>query len=163
MTAATDISAVPSQGVTADLMRQLGVPDEAYTNGDLPVRSPINGCEIARVATAARSDVGRMVSQAHSAFELWRMVPAPKRGELVRRFGEALRCHKAALGQLISLETGKIMEEGLGEVQEMIDMCDFAAGLSRQLYGLTMASERKGHKMMETWHPLGVVGIINLH
>src|SRR6185369_5813413 len=90
----------------------------------------------------------------------WRSVPAPKRGELIRLFGEELRNHKAALGELVSIEAGKITTEGLGEVQEMIDICDFAVGLSRQLYGLTIASERPGHRMAETWHPLGVVGVI---
>jgi aldehyde dehydrogenase (NAD+) len=98
---------------------------------------------------------------AHAAFLEWRAVPAPKRGELVRLFGEELRAHKAALGELVTLETGKIISEGLGEVQEMIDICDFAVGLSRQLYGLTIASERPDHRMMETWHPLGVTGIVS--
>ena len=95
------------------------------------------------------------------AFLAWRNVPAPVRGELVRLLGEQLRRHKEALGRLVTLETGKILSEGLGEVQEMIDICDFAVGLSRQLYGLTIASERPGHRMMETWHPAGVVGVIS--
>ena len=95
-----------------------------------------------------------------AAFTAWRSVPAPRRGELVRRFGERLRAHKEPLGRLVSIEAGKILQEGLGEVQEMIDICDFAVGLSRQLYGLTIASERPGHRMMETWHPLGAVGVI---
>src|SRR5581483_10351723 len=94
-------------------------------------------------------------------FLAWRTVPAPKRGELVRRFGEALRAHKETLGRLVSIEAGKILQEGLGEVQEMIDICDFAVGLSRQLYGLTIATERPQHKMVESWHPLGPVGIIS--
>src|SRR5205814_2335931 len=94
------------------------------------------------------------------AFTKWRDIPAPKRGELVRLLGEELRAHKDALGRLVTIENGKILVEGLGEVQEMIDMCDFAVGLSRQLYGLTIASERPGHRMAEQWHPLGPVGVI---
>src|SRR5699024_9592377 len=104
--------------------------------------------------------VDDMVERANQAFLTWRSVPAPRRGELVRLLGEELRAHKAELGRLVSLEAGKITAEGEGEVQEMIDICDFAVGLSRQLYGLTIASERPGHRMMETWHPLGVVGVI---
>ncbi|WP_289472933.1 aldehyde dehydrogenase family protein, partial [Klebsiella pneumoniae] len=103
----------------------------------------------------------RKIDAAHAAFTRWRTVPAPLRGELVRRFGNVLREHKAALGRLVTLEDGKIASEGLGEVQEMIDICDFAVGLSRQLYGLTIASERPGHRMMETWHPLGVCGVFS--
>ncbi|NGO91394.1 MAG: aldehyde dehydrogenase family protein, partial [Halomonas sp.] len=102
-----------------------------------------------------------VIAQAHAAFLQWRLVPAPKRGELVRLLGEELRANKAALGRLVSIEAGKIVSEGLGEVQEMIDICDFAVGLSRQLYGLTIATERAEHRMMETWHPLGVTGIIS--
>src|SRR5690606_11396689 len=99
--------------------------------------------------------------RARAAFLAWRTVPAPRRGELVRLLGEELRAAKDDLGALVSIETGKIRSEGLGEVQEMIDICDFAVGLSRQLYGLTIASERPGHRMMESWHPLGVVGVIS--
>jgi aldehyde dehydrogenase (NAD+) len=102
-----------------------------------------------------------MVGEAQSAFLAWRSVPAPRRGELIRLLGEELRAEKEALGALVSLEAGKILTEGLGEVQEMIDICDFAVGLSRQLHGLTIASERPGHRMMESWHPLGVVGVIS--
>src|SRR6202023_1209730 len=101
------------------------------------------------------------IEKAHAAFLEWRLIPGPKRGELVRLLGEELRANKRLLGRLVSLEGGKIPSEGLGEVQEMIDICDFAVGLSRQLYGLTIATERSGHRMMETWHPLGVVGIIS--
>jgi aldehyde dehydrogenase (NAD+) len=107
------------------------------------------------------SEVADKVAHAHQAFLAWRDVPAPRRGELVRLFGEELRRNKQALGTLVTLETGKILQEGLGEVQEMIDICDFAVGLSRQLYGLTISSERPGHRMMETWHPLGVTGVIS--
>jgi aldehyde dehydrogenase (NAD+) len=153
-------TAAPCPAGVAGLLRQLGVQDEAFTQGGLAVRSPINGAEIARARTALPNDANRIVGEAHSAFELWRAVPAPARGELVRRFGEELRRHKSALGRLVSIETGKILQEGLGEVQEMIDICCFAAGLSRQLYGLAIASERPCHKMLETWHPLGAVGII---
>jgi aldehyde dehydrogenase (NAD+) len=154
-------STVPSPTDTADLLRSLGVSESAFAHGKLVVRSPINGAEIARVPTLSRGDVARFVEEGHAAFLAWRRVPAPKRGELVRRIAEQLRAHKESLGRLVSIETGKILEEGLGEVQEMIDICDFAVGLSRQLYGLTIATERPGHKMMESWHPLGVVGIIS--
>ncbi|MDO9307237.1 MAG: aldehyde dehydrogenase family protein, partial [Mesorhizobium sp.] len=107
------------------------------------------------------AEAAAAIEAAHQAFKEWRLVPAPKRGELVRLLGEELRAAKAELGALVTLEVGKITSEGLGEVQEMIDICDFAVGLSRQLYGLTIATERPGHRMMETWHPLGVVGIIS--
>lgn len=128
--------------------------------GVIIVHSPIDGQEIARIHETPLSDVDQMIDQAHKAFLAWRLVPAPKRGELIRLLGEELRTHKEELAQLITLESGKILEEGRGEVQEIIDMCDFAVGLSRQLYGLTIASERIQHRMMETWHPLGIVGII---
>jgi aldehyde dehydrogenase (NAD+) len=129
--------------------------------GDLESRSPIDGQVIGAAASASPADVAAAVGRAHDAFLAWRTVPPPRRGELVRRFGEVLREEKEALGRLVSLEAGKILQEGLGEVQEMIDICDFAVGLSRQLYGLTIATERPGHRMMETWHPLGVVGVIS--
>ncbi len=129
--------------------------------GDLAVRSPIDGAVIAQLATASSADMQAAVGRAHEAFKAWRVVPAPKRGELVRLFGEELRAHKSQLAQLVSIEAGKVTSEGLGEVQEMIDICEFAVGLSRQLHGLTIASERPGHRMMEQWLPLGVVGIIS--
>jgi aldehyde dehydrogenase (NAD+) len=122
--------------------------------------NPATGEPIARVRQASAADYDEIVARAAAAFETWRMTPAPKRGELVRDLGNALREMKEPLGDLVSLEMGKIRAEGHGEVQEMIDICDFAVGLSRQLYGLTMASERPGHRMMEQWHPLGVVGVI---
>ncbi len=122
--------------------------------------NPATGEPIASVRTATEQDYERVVKEAASAFESWRMLPAPRRGEIVRQLGEELRAHKEPLGQLVSLEMGKILTEGLGEVQEMIDVCDFAVGLSRQLYGLTMHSERPFHRMYEQWHPLGVVGIV---
>jgi aldehyde dehydrogenase (NAD+) len=115
---------------------------------------------IAEVRLDTKADCERAVEAAGAAFRTWRMVPAPKRGELVRLFGEEIRARKTALSQLIATESGKILREGLGEVQEMIDICGFAAGLSRQLYGLTLPSERPGHRMMETWLPLGVAGVI---
>jgi aldehyde dehydrogenase (NAD+) len=127
----------------------------------LEKRSPIDGSILGRVAQASPADYERAATAAQAAFGAWREVPAPKRGEVIRRYGDALRTLKGELGRLVSLEAGKIIAEGEGEVQEMIDICDFATGLSRQLYGLTIASERHGHRMMESWHPLGVVGIIS--
>jgi aldehyde dehydrogenase (NAD+) len=123
--------------------------------------SPIDGARIDSVRPAGPADVAAAVARAQQAFLAWRLVPPPRRGELVRLLGEVLREEKDALGRLVSRESGKILSEGLGEVQEMIDICDFAVGLSRQLYGLTIATERPGHRMMETWHPLGVVGVIS--
>jgi aldehyde dehydrogenase (NAD+) len=130
-------------------------------DGDLGSRSPIDGGEIGRVAASDVAAVSQAVGRSQRAFLEWRDVPPPRRGELVRLFGEELRANKEPLGRLVSLEAGKILPEGLGEVQEMIDICDFAVGLSRQLYGLTIATERPNHRMMETWHPLGVVGVIS--
>jgi aldehyde dehydrogenase (NAD+) len=129
--------------------------------GALVSRSPVDGEPIGGVPVASADDVAAAVERAHTAFLAWRTVPPPRRGELVRLFGDVLRAEKEPLGRLVSLEAGKILQEGLGEVQEMIDICDFAVGLSRQLYGLTIATERPGHRMMETWHPLGVVGVIS--
>ncbi len=143
------------------LMQRLGVAGSAYSTGTLPVHSPIDGCELGRVPTHHPHDVAQIVDAAHQSFLNWRNTPAPRRGELIRLLGEELRASKNDMGQLVALEAGKILSEGLGEVQEMIDVCDFAVGLSRQLYGLTIASERPGHRMMETWHPLGVVGVIS--
>ncbi|MCG8708515.1 aldehyde dehydrogenase family protein [Brenneria sp. 4F2] len=143
------------------LLSTLGVPSNLVTGGDLKVRSPIDGALIAQVHRATPDDIQHGVARAVQAFSTWRDVPAPRRGELIRLLGEELRAGKEHLGKLISLEAGKILTEGLGEVQEMIDICDFAVGLSRQLYGLTIASERPGHRMMESWHPLGVVGVIS--
>jgi aldehyde dehydrogenase (NAD+) len=146
---------------TTDLLNALGVPSSAYTGGTLKVRSPIDGAALGAVHEASAEDMRAAVARAHAAFLQWRNVPAPKRGELVRLFGEELRAHKADLARLVSLEAGKVTSEGEGEVQEMIDICDFAVGLSRQLHGLTIASERPGHRMMEQYLPLGVVGIIS--
>lgn len=123
--------------------------------------SPVDGSVIATVNSATASDYDAVIKQAQSAFEDWKMWPAPRRGEVVRQLAEKLREHKMPLGQLVSYEMGKSLQEGLGEVQEMIDICDFAVGLSRQLHGLTMHSERPGHRMYEQYHPLGIVGIIS--
>ena len=143
------------------LLKDVGINVRPLTVGDLAVRSPIDGLEIARLKSDGKASAAKKIARADAAFRAWRQVPAPRRGELIRLFGEELRTHKESLGRLVSIETGKILQEGMGEVQEMIDICDFAVGLSRQLYGLTIASERPGHRMMETWHPLGVVGIIS--
>ncbi|MEM7755478.1 MAG: aldehyde dehydrogenase family protein [Planctomycetota bacterium] len=128
-------------------------------SGSLEVSSPVDGARLCSVEETG--DVGSVVTTAHEAFLAWRSVPGPVRGELVRVFGERLRAHKASLSQLVTLECGKPIGEAEGEVQEMIDICDFAVGLSRQLYGLTMPSERPGHHLREMWHPLGVVGVIS--
>jgi aldehyde dehydrogenase (NAD+) len=143
------------------LLSKLGVNETAYTGGKMPSFSPVSGEKIADIAIHSADDTAMAIEKADAAFREWRLVPAPKRGELVRLFGEELRALKSELGRLVSIEAGKIPSEGLGEVQEMIDICDFAVGLSRQLYGLTIATERPGHRMMETWHPLGVVGVIS--
>ena len=123
--------------------------------------SPVDGKKIASVTATDKESYEAVVKKAEEAFKTWRLVPAPKRGEIVRQIGEALRQHKEPLGKLVSYEMGKSLQEGYGEVQEMIDICDFAVGLSRQLYGLTMHSERPGHRMYEQYHPLGIVGIIS--
>ena len=129
------------------------------SDGDQPARTPITGGSLGTAGGAG--DVDAAVERAAAAFRRWRDTPAPVRGNVIRRFGELLREHKAELGELVSIEAGKIRSEGLGEVQEMIDICDFAVGLSRQLHGLTIASERPGHRLMETWHPMGPVGVIS--
>jgi aldehyde dehydrogenase (NAD+) len=145
----------------AQLLQRLGVPDAAHAGGELTVRSPVTGEVVAQVRQTTAAEAAATIGQAHEAFKAWRSVPAPRRGELVRLLGEELRAAKADLGRLVTLEAGKIPSEGAGEVQEMIDICDFAVGLSRQLYGLTLATERAEHRMMETWHPLGVCGVIS--
>jgi aldehyde dehydrogenase (NAD+) len=142
------------------LLSRLGVPAAACEGGGLIVRTPIDGSAIARLSVASLVAVDRAVEEADAAFRHWREVPGPRRGELIRLLGCELRAHRQALAELVSIECGKILAEAVGEVQEMIDICDFAVGLSRQLYGLTMASERPGHRLMETWHPLGPVGVI---
>jgi aldehyde dehydrogenase (NAD+) len=143
-----------------DAARRCGVALDSFT-GDRPVTSPINGEPLFFIRWQDAADVAGAVARADEAFRVWRTVPAPIRGGLVRRFGELLRQHKEDLGALVSLEVGKITSEALGEVQEMIDICEFAVGLSRQLYGKTISSERPGHRLMESWHPLGVVGVVS--
>jgi aldehyde dehydrogenase (NAD+) len=123
--------------------------------------SPVDGQLIASVISCDKDGYEAVIANAQEAFLEWRKWPAPKRGEIVRQIGDKLRENKEALGSLVSFEMGKSLQEGLGEVQEMIDICDFAVGLSRQLYGLTMHSERPGHRMYEQWHPLGLTGIIS--
>jgi aldehyde dehydrogenase (NAD+) len=155
-----------------DFLEQLGIKEvnsgacygrwiEEPTGGELVSTSPIDGKPIARVLQASDEDYDRVADEAQQAFSTWRMLPAPRRGEIVRQLGQELRRHKQPLGKLVTLEMGKIYPEGQGEVQEMIDICDFAVGLSRQLYGMTTHSERPRHRMYEQWHPLGIVGIIS--
>ena len=139
----------------------LDLDPKTFLEGDLVARSPIDGSVTAKLRSDDAAGVDAAVGRAHEAFLAWRNVPAPRRGELVRIFGEELRREKDTLAALVTIEAGKILAEARGEVQEMIDICDFACGLSRQLYGLTIASERPGHRMSETWHPLGVVGVIS--
>src|SRR5882672_7456340 len=146
---------------TMDITPALRAFDLQLTEGALVARTPIDGSIIARIAAHDAAGVSSAIGRAHEAFLAWREVPAPLRGELVRRFGDELRAAKEALAALVTIEAGKISAEARGEVQEMIDICDFACGLSRQLHGLTIASERPGHRMSETWHPLGVVGVIS--
>ena len=152
---------VSIKDMTVQILGRLGVPDAAWSDGSMASFSPVTGEQLASLVETTPADVTTAIGDAHAAFEIWRLVPAPRRGELVRLFGEELRAAKDDLARLVTIEAGKIASEGAGEVQEMIDICDFATGLSRQLYGLTIATERPGHRMMETWHPLGVVGIIS--
>jgi aldehyde dehydrogenase (NAD+) len=147
------------QTEVSEILTRLGVT--APSNGPLVVHTPLTGEVIAQLPTITAAQTDQAIAHAHSAFLAWRTVPAPKRGELVRLLGEELRANIDQLGRLVTIETGKLLSEGHGEVQEMIDICTFAAGLSRQLAGLTVPSERARHRMMETWHPLGVVGIIS--
>jgi aldehyde dehydrogenase (NAD+) len=155
------VKQVNVQAEAAAILEKLGVDKALYAGGGMASYSPVTGEQIAALKTVSASEAAAAIAKADEAFRAWRLVPAPRRGELVRLLGEELRAAKADLGRLVSIEAGKITSEGLGEVQEMIDICDFAVGLSRQLYGLTIATERPGHRMMETWHPLGVVGIIS--
>jgi aldehyde dehydrogenase (NAD+) len=145
---------------TDSILQGFGVDRDHYQRGNRIVRSPLTGETIAQVSDADADSATDAIERSKRAFLAWRSVPAPRRGELVRILGEELRAAKTALGELVTIEVGKIVSEGLGEVQEMIDICDFAVGLSRQLYGLTIASERANHRMMEQWHPIGPVGII---
>lgn len=157
----THIGTADLAGEVERLLAALGVSHPDHTERALIVRTPITGWPIGRVIEIGAGEAASVIEKAHAAFLAWRLVPPPKRGELVRLFGEELRANKESLGRLVSIEVGKIASEGLGEVQEMIDICDFAVGLSRQLYGLAIATERSEHRMMESWHPLGVTGIIS--
>ncbi|HEX3366828.1 aldehyde dehydrogenase family protein [Phenylobacterium sp.] len=159
MTLQTPIGSARAEA--ADVLTRLGVAESLWTGGDRPVRSPVTGEIVAEVHDATPEAVDAAIEAAHTAFLVWRATPAPRRGELVRLLGEELRAAKADLARLVTLEAGKIISEAAGEVQEMIDICDYAVGLSRQLFGLTLATERPQHRMMETWHPLGVVGVIS--
>ncbi len=150
-------AAHPSAG---DILSGNGLSADELGGGTLAVHTPIDGSQLASLKVHSPDDAQAMIFRCIETFWTWRLVPAPRRGGLVRLFGEELRAAKADLGHLVSLEAGKILQEGLGEVQEMIDICDFAVGLSRQLYGLTIASERPGHAMRETWHPVGPCGVI---
>ena len=143
------------------ILSRLGAPESTFAREGVPASSPITGELIAHVRITSPQEAAHAIGRAVEAFDAWRTVPAPRRGELVRILAEELRAAKDDLGRLVTLETGKIVSEGLGEVQEMIDICDFAVGLSRQLYGRTIATERADHRMMETWHPLGVCGVIS--
>src|SRR5271166_2767537 len=156
------MDATEPRAMTAeDVLHRAGFGAAELSSGDFIVRSPIDGAEIARLRAAQVADMPAAIGRASNAFEVWRDVPAPRRGELMRLLGEELRASKQALGAVVTLETGKIVSEGLGEVQEMIDICDFAVGLSRQIYGLTIASERPGHRMMESWRPMGPCAVIS--
>jgi aldehyde dehydrogenase (NAD+) len=146
---------------TLALLKRLGVSDSAFASTGLDAHSPITGETVVTLRETSVAETEAAIGRAQSAYLAWRKVPAPRRGEFVRLLGEELRTHKADLGLLVTIEAGKVTSEGLGEVQEMIDICDFAVGLSRQLYGLTIATERANHRMMETWHPLGVCGVIS--
>jgi len=146
--------------VAATLAR-LGVTAGRHSDGTLFSRSPVSGEIVGRLRECSAKDASEQIEKAHQAFLAWRAVPAPKRGELIRLFGNELRESRDDLGRLVTLEAGKILSEGQGEVQEMIDICDYAVGLSRQLCGQTIASERPEHRLMENWHPLGVVGVIS--
>ncbi|MGI9368234.1 MAG: L-piperidine-6-carboxylate dehydrogenase [Ruegeria sp.] len=148
--------------VNAELtLANLGLNAAELNGGRLRVTSPIDGSVLGELPETPAAEMDAILARSKSAFKAWRTVPAPRRGELIRLLGEELRSAKDDLGALVSWEAGKITSEGQGEVQEMIDICDFAVGLSRQLYGLTIASERPGHRMMETWHPAGPVGVIS--
>jgi len=144
-----------NQGISTGLQAWDGQGEEIHSF------SPVNGKLIGTVNAATHQDYEKVINQAQQAYQSWRLVPAPKRGEIIRQMGEQFRRYKTELGTLVSYEMGKSLQEGMGEVQEIIDICDFAVGLSRQLYGLTMHSERPSHRMYEQWHPIGIVGIIS--
>ena len=165
------MSTIATQFGIKEALTQLGIQEinegtstgiNNFSSGEiLESFSPVDGALIAKVTTTSAADYEKVMQAATEAFKVFRLIPAPKRGEIVRQFGEKLRQNKEALGKLVSYEMGKSLQEGYGEVQEMIDICDFAVGLSRQLHGLTMHSERPNHRMYEQYHPLGIVGIIS--
>ena len=155
------VQPAPVRDEVLAILSRLGAPDSAFARGGIAASSPITGELITHVRITNPEEASAAIGGAVQAFSAWRRIPAPRRGEFVRIFAEELRAARDDLGRLVTLETGKIMSEGLGEVQEMIDICDFAVGLSRQLYGRTIATERADHRMMETWHPLGVCGVIS--
>lgn len=161
MISAASVQSTQFRDEALAILSRLGVPESALAREGLPASSPITGEVITHVRITPPQDTSAAIGRAVQAFEVWRKVPAPRRGEFVRIVAEELRAAKDDLGLLVTLETGKIVSEGLGEVQEMIDICDFAVGLSRQLYGRTIATERADYRMMETWHPLGVCGVIS--
>ena len=161
MSGTNGVTRLTTAGTRDDILRAAGLDPATLQVGDIVSRSPVDGAVLAHLHTTPADELDRDLDVAAATFQRWRTVPAPKRGELVRIFGEELRTHKETLAAVVTLEAGKILAEARGEVQEMIDICDFAVGLSRQLYGRTIASERPGHRMMETWHPLGVVGVIS--
>jgi aldehyde dehydrogenase (NAD+) len=154
------MTTLDSPAMADALLERLGVDPASVAEGELVVRTPITGEELGRVTRTSEEETAAAIARSVAAFEEWREVPGPRRGELVRLLGDELRREKDALGALVTLEVGKITQEGLGEVQEMIDICDFAVGLSRQLYGKSIASERPGHRLLETWHPLGPVAVV---
>lgn len=160
------------QSIIQEVFKTLEIPEgkhAAYStgqkwfpaSGSITVKSPIDGSRIGESGLCSAADYKIVIDKAKEAYPIWAAMPAPKRGEIIRQYGDVLRTYKEPLGKLVSIEMGKLLQEGMGEVQEMIDICDFAVGLSRQLYGLSMHSERTEHRMMEQWHPLGIVGIIS--
>lgn len=155
------MSTIDLAGRARSALEALGVDPARYGSGDLTARSPISGAGLFGVRATSPAEIDAVIGAARAAFSAWRVVPAPVRGGLVKRLGELIAEHKEALADLVTIEAGKIRSEALGEVQEMIDICDLAVGLSRQLYGRTMPSERAGHRLQEQWHPLGVVGVIS--
>jgi len=143
------------------ILEEAGVPVSQQPASGLEAHTPIDGSTLSFLPVDSAASIEAKIHASAAAFMIWRTVPAPVRGDLLRRFSRRVRRERQALARLISLESGKILSEGLGEVQEVIDICDFAVGLSRQLYGLTIASERPGHHLLERWHPLGPVGVIS--
>ncbi|MGH6633950.1 MAG: aldehyde dehydrogenase family protein, partial [Sphingopyxis sp.] len=161
----TSLSSLPATGTlaraVADLFGELGLSVADDLGSDLSVFSPIDGSGLATLKMHRAADMDAMVANAETAFVAWKQVPAPHRGELIRRYGQLVREHKELLSRLLTIENGKILTEARGEVQEVIDICEYAVGLSRQLFGLTIASERAEHRLTEYWHPLGTLGLIS--